>query len=137
MKAAKKKTRRRPPKVVIIERSKWYRGHGGCNSALVEKASGCKCCLGFVGLACGYTEAKMSGLASPEGCLVKSDPRPAWPKWMLELYARTDGYVAYVDTADTEAAMQINDDMVIGDAEREKKLTALFKKNGMTLRFVP
>lgn len=52
--------------------------------------------------------------------------------WLLEkIYGR------FIDSNDGRVAMVVNDDRHISDRRREAQLKTLFKKHGVTLRFVP
>jgi len=50
---------------LTIDRSKWWRGNGSRDSALSNKAKK-MCCLGFLSLACGYSEEDIRGLKTIE-----------------------------------------------------------------------
>ena len=106
-----------------VKRSKWYRGQGGDFSALLLRNDGKRCCIGFVGQQCGIPDKALLNRA------VAFDVRDdRWPKWILEVNksASTDIYEAY----------GVNDSATISDAERERRLKAIFKRNGDRIRFV-
>lgn len=110
---------------VVIDRTKWARQTRGVNnggSALLN-GQGCMCCLGFVGLACGLTQAQLEGYGFPSSVDM---PEP----WTTDGFAstRNDSNAAF-------SAMNINDDNTTSDAEKEAALITLFAGVGYELSF--
>ncbi len=115
---------------LVIERARWLRGTGGPNSKLLDR-DGKMCCLGFFGLACGFVEADLRGVAEPSG--VTCDADGEWPSWLssLDEYERR-----LIDTTACGLLMGTNDDDAIDDRNREEKLAKLFAEHGVEVEFV-
>ena len=65
---------------LIIDRSRWNRGH--CLSGvshLLGLASDDRCCLGFLGQACGISDEDLQGVAYPSS--IRSE---LWPEKLFE-----------------------------------------------------
>lgn len=52
-------------KTVTIDRSRWLHGEGGKPSKLQRSSDGKRCCVGFVCMAYGATEAEITDKANP------------------------------------------------------------------------
>lgn len=114
-------------KTLTIKRSEWGRGpftlSGGGPRRLLN-LEGFKCCLGFFSLACGVPAKEILGASGPDN--LKKDDQEKIPQLVfLEEH-----------TALTIEAVKINDDPFIEEAEREQKLSELFRKKGVKLKFV-
>ena len=59
------KTATKSMKVYEVDRTKWRRGFGAAGSKLWVESSQCGCCLGLLGLQCGYTKEQLEGKAYP------------------------------------------------------------------------
>ena len=112
-------------KTLTIDRSKWAcktnneAREGG--SWLCDK-DGFKCCLGFLAVGCGASRSDIVDAATPED----SPHAIRWPKeFRTSLYA---------NTALAGKAMSINDKEK-SNSRRESRLTKLFAKAGIKLRF--
>jgi hypothetical protein len=113
-----------------VTRSGWYRGHGSARSKLLRRADELRCCIGFVGVQCGYSDSFLCEQGSAYDSVCENDEgsftTAKWPGWMLMNDRNSDIGQCY----------QINDDPGISDAEREKKLIVTFARHGDTLVFV-
>lgn len=137
-------------KTLTIKRSKWLRGKGEQASSLLNSRSGKMCCLGQYAESCGIKPDQMKNLASPaellnylggsefvenvNGTLVKTKPQNIEWKTKLVMGKPT----CYDNTVIASVMMSTNDD---DDGEfteeaREQKLTRLFKRIGVKVKFV-
>lgn len=110
-------------KILTIKRSKWITG-SQWNSYLLRPKDQKMCCLGFLAIKRG---------ASKEDILGQKDPsytagNVSWPK---KLYARDTCYMTDL----CSEMITVNDGRMPND-RREEKLRGLFRKIGITLRFV-
>jgi hypothetical protein len=128
-----------------IERRWWARGDR--KTALLVPGTGEMCCLGFLGLACGIHPQELYGEGEPSE--VRTE---AWPRWLARTEYEHDecgnedctgeddaGCQATLVVRETDLCVQaikINDDPDLGDAERERQLTALFATAGVAVEFV-
>jgi len=108
-------------KVLTIKRSKWLTGSTH-NSYLLRPQDQKMCCLGFL--------AKKRG-ASNEDILGQKDPsytsaNVSWPRKLCDRYELTDL---------CSEMIEVNDGRMAND-KREEKLRPLFRKIGITLRFI-
>jgi hypothetical protein len=127
-------------KSFIVERKKWLRGEGSEDSCLLTEGNR-MCCLGFYAEACGLDRKVIRGLSSPmkavyatqghfiENYKDKLSTRKSDVIWKTKLVKSGR------DTATCNDMMKINDDEHIDDTIRETKLTALFKKLGIRIKF--
>lgn len=120
---------------LIIDRAKWLRGEGGNLSRLLRPADGKMCCLGFLGLQCGYTPDQMLDQGEPNEMFEKVDREACaefnrWPKWLIAV----DEYGPANDRAVTEL-IATNDDRVMPESDREAQIAAIFAKHGVTVTF--
>lgn len=112
---------------LTIQRSIWYRGHGGHSSRLRQQ-NGTMCCLGFLGLACGIPAEALEDQARPRE--LTPEQRKKWPAGLLcEDLSE--------DSATAVRLMLSNDAHSLTGAKREKKLTALFETIDIQVEFVP
>lgn len=127
-------------KSFVIDRAKWYRGK---YSQLLGSRD-MKCCLGFYALACGVDKKTIRGLGSPSD-VVNLDVCPTAVsvdvtrrpnvKWETRLVKRVRSKFGAKDTSITDQLMVINDSKSIDDVKRESKITSLFKKIGIKVKF--
>lgn len=112
-------------KEFTIDRSKWHTGSPardakkkhGADSALYVPENKRMCCLGFFGKACGLTQKDISGRA---------------------LLSSVNGYDVWEEIlphVDQEQLSGINDGTSILST-KEKKIKAIFAKNGIKVKFV-
>jgi hypothetical protein len=114
------------PMKFIIDRTKWLRGGGFRNSALLRETDGLMCCLGQVGAQCGIPEAALRNIPNPDG--VANEFVALWPKQLLN-EDDEDSVLAC-------AMMSTNDSMNMTEAEREEDLVATCEPYGIELEFV-
>jgi hypothetical protein len=108
-------------KTIRINRSKWLRGTGSVGTYLWSNCWQGGCCLGHVihqVSKCGWEE--LNNIPAPHEFYTKKS-----------ILTGDHG----CNNTFTELAMEINDDSDITDKEREKKLNALGKKNGIKFVF--
>lgn len=118
---------------VTVKRSEWGRGQCGTEvvSALYNGETTKRCCLGFVGNACGYSDVDMRDVASP-GALALSETLHG-P--MLSLIEPTRaGHLANNELA--YLLMHVNDDNEITDSDRETTLITHGLKVDIQFTFV-
>jgi hypothetical protein len=127
------------PTEFVVQRSKWLRGGESAYSCLLTTA-GHRCCLGFVASQCGVPDGALLKRSTPSVI----DCRPGHvlttrisPLLLSLREDQEDGHEYLVDSPLSEAAIAINDDGSITEAEREAQLTALFAEHGYALRFEP
>ncbi len=128
-KILKKSTPKKLTKL-IIDRTKWLRG--GVETSLYETLDKAKCCLGFLGQACGIplSEMKDNGIPADIHRSIKK-----WPKWVITIQKNLYGIIIYGDSRWTEKAIKINDGLMT-EAKRECELKKHFAKKGINLIFV-
>ena len=108
-----------------VKRSEWFRGKGSVESKLLRE-DGKRCCIGFVGQQCGFTDEQLRNVSSVSWTLFNADVRKEqWPSWMSERYG-----------GDIQAAYGTNDDEKLTDEERETKLKEIFARNSDEIVFV-
>lgn len=90
-------------------------------SGLWNENTGDMCCLGFYGLACGYSKQNMAGRGMP--CFGKK----------INTFF---GGVTAGETDGARKAADINDSVTLTQSEKEEQLIALFAEHGITLNFV-
>jgi hypothetical protein len=99
---------------VVVDRSRWYRGQGPAHTRLRRRQDGLMCCLGFVCLAAGHTEAEIEGKLMPSSCanpLVNS-------------------------SKELDEASMDNDNIGISDPERERRITDGLARVGISISFI-
>jgi len=111
----------------IVYRDTWLRGR--TDSAL--HIQGQRCCLGFLGLACGYTDEEMDMSATPDDVCFLGN---RWPKALVSLMEDEES-AAFCDSHLCSQIMGENDGGGVTEAEREARLTALFAKGGIEVEF--
>lgn len=124
-----------PVTELTIERSEWYRGQGGGLSRLIRSDDKKMCCLGFYGIACGFKEGDLIDEPEPQSVFDGDNNTKItanlWPSW---LYGENDGEVK--QTIACLTLIQTNDSEMIGEVEREIKISAVFAHHGVTVKFV-
>jgi hypothetical protein len=130
----------------VIDRRRWYRGNGSDLSALYAQYVGNKnkCCLGFLGDACGLTPNDMLGRTSPV-CCSKPEvfPKSIWDGSNTPLttviIAVNDKPVghAFSRAVTTEASYgRFVTEPIESEEDREARLTELFKLGGIDVTFI-
>lgn len=120
-----------------VKRSEWYRGNGNAldskpvvhNESQLLREDGKKCCIGFVGLQCGFSEADLLGHGTIT--VVREDGPGVWPKWMLR-----EEWVGGHKEYKIQKAYITNDSSDLTDEQREKRLQYIFAENGDEIVFV-
>ena len=117
---------------VTIGRSKWRTGYDGlCRTGLgrtqLRNKEGFQCCLGFC-VKAANSRLTITGCSEPEDL---KQPVPG-----LTEAARDISSGRYENTTLALRAMEINDDELLPQAERERKLLKLFKRSPFELKFV-
>lgn len=125
---------------LVIKRSKWYRGNTAQNSKLIfaadpenkeeQQFNGHKCCLGFYGTECGLGWREMANFATP-AALARLEVLPSSMWWLVE--KESDG--RYKASQDGSNLMQINDSGEVSDTFRERKITEIFARHDVQVRF--
>jgi|SRR5580698_3376967 hypothetical protein len=129
-------------KEFVVKRKTWYRGKGSENSCLLNDA-GRMCCLGFYAEACGLDRKTIRDLSSPRDAVQITQQGETTSKdgdivcrksnvvWSTKLVSNV--YMINIPTCNT--MMEVNDNKKLSDEERETKLTALFKRLGIKVKF--
>lgn len=111
-----------------VKRSEWLHGEGAMKSYLVRQVDYKKCCLGFLGEACGLNPGQMVGVKAPSSDAL-FEMRPKFPTLLF------DDDDARCESIVGQELMETNDSRNLSDSERESKLTDLFKKIGIEVIF--
>lgn len=124
---------------LIIDRATWGRGDWEkyetdpvqaqyMSSRLLNSRVNRKCCLGFLGQACGIPDAQMQGETLPRESNTK------WPKWLFNPTnpLKSPWYTSIELTAFVDA----NDATEVSETERERRLTELFAAQGVEVEFI-
>lgn len=121
-------------RTLIIDRREWARGSVGGESALLNHI-GSKCCLGFEALACGFTKEDIAHTGTPEDIGLFHDVETEYAIAKApHLFVSSIDYLS--DSPFVNRAVKINDNAKITEVTREKRLTALFEKEGIELEFI-
>ena len=104
---------------LVIDRTQWLHGEGSQQSYLVRTEDKKMCCLGFLGLSCGYTKDELEDKQVPEQICDNS-------KWPI-LFHNEDEVAEFTTT---------NDRTNITDEEREQELIKLFRAAGIEVTFI-
>jgi hypothetical protein len=119
-----------------ISRATWYRGKGDANSLLLN-AEGNKCCLGFYAKACGFEDEQITHAPTP--CQIKNissiKADDVWRTILLKPNKNSLSYKAISDSDIGNLLMTVNDDIYIGDAERETRIINIFATHGIEVMF--
>lgn len=113
--------------VLIIDRMKWLRGIGGEQSKLLD-ANGRMCCLGFECRRLGLEKRDILGVVVPHNTMGKP-----LPFWLMEVNTNKEMGLSGTDVGE---AMFTNDDRCLSEIQREAKLTVIFARHDVELRFV-
>lgn len=117
-------------KEFTVVRPMWARG-GQNGEALLKNEDGAMCCLGFYGKACGATEGELLGSSSP--ALFNEHRRKGiFPPWMVQQLTE---YFSE-NLRDCKNLMEYNDECRYTDYVREQRISEIFEKHGVTVRFV-
>lgn len=107
-----------------VYRESWLRGNGTASGLLLD---GQRCCLGFLGKACGIPDDEMRQKAEPESI----DPM------LIRLWPRSIVNLSKTNTALCSNIIEENDcDDYDADDLREVALSALFADAGIDVEFV-
>lgn len=124
-----------PIETLVIDRTKWYRGHGSSGSALVRSADHLMCCLGFCALQRGFTKDELLEIGTP-GEIVSVG------RWQEDALWRVRGLVDTYDeggiyeTDVCDRLVDVNDDEDLSEPTRERRITELFAEIGVAVTFV-
>jgi hypothetical protein len=132
---------------LVIKRSEWIRGQSARGSYLYRQRDDKKCCLGFLGLACGVVAGRMLQQAVPSHILNIESALPPYMAFLLSEDRSTDSAVANElmvinDTTIGEIARvnQYNsahaDFEVTSEDLREAKITEILAAYGFAVTFV-
>ena len=129
-------------KSFVVDRETWYRGKGAGKSCLLN-TNGKLCCLGFYARSCGVEDRLMRNIGDPNNLVEMLDGektifdikvnhvnRKANVLWETKLVHNKK------NSDICNKLMTVNDSETFDTFEREKKLTALFKKIGIKVKFV-
>ena len=131
-------------KEFTVNRKKWHRGKGCDTSCLLNPTSGKMCCLGFYALQSGLSKKNIEKMPTPNAVRQRLNgedvyssmsfdciSEPAKPiKWKTKLISGKS------NSATCGHLMEVNDNKDISDEVREKKITSLFKRIGIAVKFV-
>ena len=110
---------------LTITRSNWLHGEK-YNSRLLRTSDNKMCCLGFLAKMLGSSDDDIKGQYSPA-----TAPKVAWIEGMVD-----SDSVCKLDSRISDHLMQVNDNQLITDTEREEKLQSLFSTLGVEVEFV-
>jgi hypothetical protein len=118
---------------LIIDRSKWYRGKGSAHSRLKLSSVEQYCCLGQLGLACGYTDNELNDLDSPWNLVYNNGYgiRGVFDKLVLE---KED--LERDNSPICKHLMHINDNKILSGEDREKELIKKFAEIDVQVEFI-
>lgn len=120
---------------VTVERSRWLRGEGSTESALLRTRDGKMCCLGFACITLGRTEDQIRGWISPTSGQYCVDGSLLAGSNTRLVVRNESGHWTEPDVV--AEAMVINDNRDMPDDQRETTLTTLLSQIGIDLEFVP
>lgn len=103
----------------VVYRDKWIRG-GNFESCLLDTDTGCRCCLGHLARDVGIGDNEIKHAVMPYEA-----PSDLWPASLVPHYQDCLAW----DAANT------NDNTEIDDAERERRLTERFARDGIEVEF--
>lgn len=126
-------------KSFTVHRPTWLRGQDPDNLTSALYTYGKRCCLGFLGAACGYSDTDLDEVPGPSDTVADIE-KNLWPEVLLKPNEKwseenDDWTSAVVDSKLCKDMMNVNDDKNISDAEREVKLTTLFRRARITVTF--
>jgi hypothetical protein len=141
-------------KSFTIDRSRWVRGDIGGESLLLNRQNN-MCCLGHYSKACGISESDLKGEGGPtdtvgDKFLNKNQLGKAWLAnflqkdteiidWRSKLFKilKDEDNEFWADnTKIAENLMDINDNLYIGEKEREEEIKEEFAKIGVKVKFI-
>jgi len=119
-----------------IRKSKWLRGEG--NSCLLREEDGKMCCVGILGKALGVPkkfllEIPTADDISPSRSDGSYKPHSKWPSWLYK-HNETDGVASA--TQDAGFLYNVNDDLDTTDEYKQKRITTIFKRHGIDVKFI-
>lgn len=107
---------KKAPLKVIVNRKRWYRGQGDEYSALLLDNNK-MCCIGFLARKLGYTPKDIRNRAT-----------------LYEVSNRDEFENEYDSTL--SEAYKVNDEIMITDNKRERRLITLGKRMGVQFEFI-
>lgn len=119
-------------KAFTIDRSKWLRGEGDGDSALLRPRDGKMCCLGFYLESCGLTPAQLEGRDAPSE--VVNAPESA--EWLYDSAGALRLQHKRVQSDVCMQLMDINDSESEDAEDREAFITKAFAEQGIKVTFV-
>ena len=125
MKTKQPKQKELPIEKLTIDRKRWLRGE---TDSVLRNKKGLMCCLGFYCLRKRFKVADILDVTSPSDVIY------------INGTTRLDRLIVLDDDADDNAVcnnlMIINDNTDISDKQRERRITQLFKKINVEVKFV-
>lgn len=97
-------------------------------SSLLSKANGRMCCLGFACKAAGVKKQTEVGMPEELGLADLRRAKKAFP-WLFD--------AVDCNSYDARELAVVNDDVGLTNTQRKRKVIALFKANGVKVKFVP
>lgn len=121
-----------PIKSFVVERKRWLRGRPEAGFSFLLDSANRRCCLGFYASACGVTDEMLLAWSNP-GVLkdVIGDNYPEQMGWLIESRAGKT-----IPSKAGYALMEMNDDSLLGDDDKEKRVREGFAKQGIEVQFV-
>lgn len=125
---------------IIIDRSKWLRGGSG----VLSNIDGKMCCLGFaLNQLCSISQDIMFNHGCPEdlttsikeGILENEPASFLLNELPLDTETIRGERTMLLDSWECSRLMSINDDLGLEDSEREKQISAIFKKYDTEVEF--
>lgn len=113
-----------------IDRATWSCGRNSWD-AMLETKDGQKCCLGFLAESCGVGQGRRVGTHNPSDV----GHGPGYRKLAGLLKGPDEDNEVQPFLAE-KTLIEVNDDSDLADHLRERRLTDLFKKQGIGVRFV-
>lgn len=125
------------PETFTVERANWLRG---TDQSMLRNPEGQMCCLGFLGLACGYTPEELLNRNLPDDFenrpTGESKDRLLWPRDLARVHEDQDEGGEYSIGTETCSRIAItNDSTFLSDASREQRLTEYFGSIGIKVVF--
>lgn len=114
----------------VVNRQTWFRGQGGFSSKLLRE-DGMRCCVGFYAQACGIPDEQLFNVPT---LIIWSDDGHSNENVNTGFLHHEDEYGAYV-LESVGRIYDINDNILLTEAEREEQLAKTFAKLGITVKF--
>lgn len=111
------------PKIIIVDRQKWFRGKGCMDSQLL-KQDGRMCCLGFASIQCGMSPNDILG--QPYNYCILSETPDILSFLNEDMYNPSDI---------GEKLTSINDALYLNENDRELKLNSILEQGDCPIRF--